>query len=68
MLRRIYVVQIQPKKYVLDRIDHPAPTRQHDLDAMQIIQTCELCSLGDTDHYQIIDRDLICPMCEGFAR
>ena len=32
MLCRICVVQIQPRKYVLDDAGYAAPTRQHELD------------------------------------
>ena len=32
MLRRIYTVQIQPMKHVLDHAEYTAPTRQHELD------------------------------------
>ena len=32
MLWRICVVQIQPRKHVLDHADYTAPTRQHELD------------------------------------
>ena len=42
MLRRICVVQTQPMKHVLGHAKHTVPTRQHDLQAMQIIQTRNL--------------------------
>ena len=41
------VVQIQPKKPVLDHADDTAPTRQHELD--------------HTDHTDHTDQEYICP-------
>ena len=56
MLCRICVVQVRPKKYVLliDHADDAAPTRQHELDHIQIIQIVQvsrtISSLKDLDH------------------
>ena len=36
MLCRICIVHIQPKKHVLDHADPSTPTRQHELDHIQI--------------------------------
>ena len=47
MLRRIYTVQIQPMKHVLDHAEYTAPTRQHELD--------------HTDHTDHTDQEYICP-------
>ena len=50
MLCRICAVQIQPSKHVLDRADHKAPTRQHDLQVRQIILIRDLSALKNIDH------------------
>ena len=44
------IVQIQPRKYVLDDADHTAPTRQHELD-----------HTDHTDHTDQEDQESICP-------
>ena len=36
MLCRIRVVQIQPNNHVLDHADYTVPTRQHELEIIQI--------------------------------
>ena len=63
MLCRICIVQIQPRKRVLDHADCTAPTRQHELDhtdhtdqqIIQIIQIRNTSSLKDLDQVEIDD-------------
>ena len=50
MLCRICIVQIQPRKYVLDDADYAAPTRQHELD-----------HTDHTDHTEHTDQEYIRP-------
>ena len=50
MLRMICIVQVQPRRYVLDHADYTAPTRQHELDRTD-----------HTDHIDHTDQESICP-------
>ena len=55
-LCRICVVQIQPRKHVLDHAGYTAPTRQHELD-----HTDHTDHTNHTDHTDHTDQDYICP-------
>ena len=47
------MVQIQPRKYVLDHAGSTAPTRQHELDHTD--------HTDHTDHADHTDQEYICP-------
>ena len=64
MLCRMYVVQIQLNRHVLDHADCTAPTRKHELDHTDH----DFSSLKDLDHQvgkSIIQ--IICLMCEVYV-
>ena len=58
MLCRIYVLQIQPRKHVLDHAFFTAPAWQHEVDH---IDQESICPAGRI----YVDHELICHICEN---
>ena len=54
MLRRSCQAHIKPRKHVLDRLDHPTPTRRHDLLTTQTINRHLICSMRENLRSDIV--------------
>ena len=61
----ICIVQIQPRKHVLDRADCAAVTQKHELD--RSYRSYRSSSLEDLDHQGGIIGWMICLRCEDFS-